>query len=151
MQHYLTKEGLEKLKIELDRLKNVSRKEVVARIAAAKELGDLKENAEYAEEKDDQGLLEGRISELETTLKNATLIDEQHSTNTVGIGSTVKIICNGKEMNYTIVGPEEANPVESRISYESPFGRSLLNRKKGDKVVVTVPKGDMECEVMEIK
>lgn len=150
MQHYLTREGLEKLKQELEHLKNVSRKEVVARIAAAKELGDLKENAEYAEAKDDQGLLEGRIAELEATVKNAVLISE-HSTNAVGIGSTVKILCNGKEMHYTIVGPEEANPAEARISFESPFGRSLLNKKKGDKVMVAVPKGDLECEVMEIK
>ena len=150
MQHYLTKEGLEKLKAELDQLKNVSRKEVVSRIAAAKELGDLKENAEYAEAKDDQGLLEGRISELEEAIKNAVIINE-HSTNVVSIGSTVKILCNGKEVHYTIVGSEEADPTQSRISFESPFGKSLLNKKKGDKVIVTVPKGDMECEIIEIK
>jgi len=152
MAHYLTKEGLEKLKKELEQLKNVTRKEIVARIAAAKELGDLKENAEYAEAKDDQGLLEARISELDRTIKTAVFIDEtQHTTNEVSIGATVKVRIGGKDTEYTVVGPEEADPTTNHISYESPFGKAFLHKKVGDKVIVKVPKGDFEYEIVEIR
>jgi len=152
MGQYLTKEGLEKLKKELEHLKNVTRREIVARIAAAKELGDLKENAEYAEAKDDQGLLEARISELDRTIKTAVFIDEsKHTTNEVSIGSTVKVRMGGKDTEYTVVGPEEADPATNHISYESPFGKAFLHKKVGEKAIVKVPKGDFEYEIVEIR
>ncbi len=152
MTHYLTKEGLEKLKAELEHLKQVTRKEIVARIAAAKELGDLKENAEYAEAKDDQGFLEARISELEKTIKNSIFIDEaHHETSSVGIGSTVTVQFNGNKTDYMIVGPEEADPASNRISYESPFGKSFLHKKVGDKAIVKAPKGEFEYDIVAIR
>src|SRR3989338_1682367 len=119
MQHYLTQEGHLKLKSELEHLKNVSRKEVIERIAAAKELGDLKENAEYAEAKDDQGMIEAKIIELEQVVKNAVIVDEEKKrsggVHTVSIGSTVSVSCDGKTCHYMIVGSEEADPSQSKI------------------------------------
>jgi len=152
MAHYVTQEGFEKLKKELDRLKTVTRKDIVARIAAAKELGDLKENAEYAEAKDDQALTEARISELEMTIKTALFIDEsKHDTSEVSIGSSATVKFNGKEVEYTIVGPEEANPATNHISYESPLGRAFLHRKVGETAIVKAPKGDFEYLVVSIR
>ncbi|MBI4268397.1 transcription elongation factor GreA [Candidatus Uhrbacteria bacterium] len=152
MAHYLTKEGLEKLKADLDQMRNVARKEVIERIAAAKELGDLKENAEYAEAKDDQAMLESRIAEYEQILKQAIIIDEKSGVQTrVSIGSTVSVKCGENLCTYTIVGSEEADPITFRISHESPLGRSFLNKQVGESVLVKVPKGEFEYVIMEIK
>jgi len=153
MTHYLTREGYLKLKNELEYLKTVARKEVIERIANAKELGDLKENAEYAEAKDAQGLIESKIFELEATLKNTEIVDEgkPQKQSTVSIGSTVIIECAGKKCEYMIVGTEEADPEQAKISYESPLGRAFLNRRAGEKVMVKVPKGEFEYLIVEIK
>lgn len=152
MAHYLTKEGMEKMKRELDTMKTVLRREVIERIAAAKELGDLKENAEYAEAKDDQAMLEARILEYETILKIATIIDEKKGEKTeVSIGSTVTVKCGDNLCTYTIVGSEEADPISFKISHESPLGRSFLNKQVGESVMVKVPKGEFEYVIMEIK
>lgn len=152
MSHYLTKEGLEKLKADLERMKTVARKEVIERIAAAKELGDLKENAEYAEAKDDQAMLESRIAEYEQILKVAIIIDETKGSKThVSIGSTVTVKSGENLCTYTIVGSEEADPITFKISHESPLGRSFLNKQVGESVMVKVPKGEFEYVIMEIK
>ena len=153
MIHYLTQEGYIKLKNELEHLKTVARKEVVERIATAKELGDLKENAEYAEAKEDQGMLELKISEIEESVKNAVIIEEgkKGTQSFVTIGSTIIVSCNGKKCTYTIVGIEEADPAKLKISYESPIGHAFLNKKVGDTVTVKVPKGEFVYSIIEIE
>lgn len=153
MTHYLTREGYLKLKNELEYLKTVARKEVIERIASAKELGDLKENAEYAEAKDDQGMIESKILEIEETLKKAEIIEDSKpgKQSVVGVGSTVIVSCDSKKCEYMIVGTDEADPASWRISYESPLGRAFLHKKAGDKVSVKVPKGEFVYSIIEIK
>lgn len=153
MMHYLTREGFLKLKNELEHLKTVARKEVIERIASAKELGDLKENAEYAEAKDAQGMIESKILEIEETLRRSVIIDETKKgpQTTVVIGSTVVVVCNTQKREYMIVGTDEAEPTQSRISYESPLGRAFLDKGVGERVVVKVPKGEFEYHIVEIK
>ena len=130
---YLSAEGLERLRAELGELVHVKRPEVAQRIHDAKEHGDVTENAEYEDAKNEQAFIEGRIQALEAVIKNAVLIDENHSRTHVQIGSTVVIEGdNGKE-KYTIVGSVEAAPEAGRISNESPVGRALLGRKKGER------------------
>ena len=147
---YLSREGLEKLREELDDLVNVRRAEVAARIHEAKEHGDVTENAEYEDAKNQQAFVEGRIQALSALIKNAVMIDENHSTTHVQIGSTVEIESDGSRERYTIVGSAEADPGAGRISNESPVGRALLGRKKGDKVVVSVPAGDSTYKIVGI-
>lgn len=154
MPHYLTKEGLERLKQDLNRMKTIARKEVIERIAEAKELGDLRENAEYAEAKDDQALLEARIAECENIFKNAVIIDEiqAHSeVESVQIGATVTVQYDSQQASYQIVGSEEADPMARRISNESPLGRAFLGKRVGEKVMVRVPRGEFEYVILEIK
>ena len=149
---YLSSEGLDKLKAELDELSNVKRPEVAQRIHDAKEYGDVTENAEYEDAKNEQAFVEGRIQSLTSTIKNAVLIDEKHSRTIVQIGSTVTIKGDGdsKEERYTIVGAAEAAPDEGRISNESPIGSALLGKKKGEEVTVSVPAGDSTYTVVRI-
>jgi transcription elongation factor GreA len=148
---YISAEGLEKLKAELDELTNVKRPEVAQRIHDAKEHGDVTENAEYEDAKNEQAFIEGRIQALTSIIKNAVIIDEKHSRTVVQIGSTVTIQGdNGKE-RYTIVGSAEAAPEEGRISNESPVGRALLGKRKGDQVTVSVPAGDSTYTVVSIR
>ena len=139
---YLSKDGLEKLRAELDEMTNVRRAEVAARIHEAKEHGDITENAEYEDAKNEQAFVEGRIQTLQALIKNATIIEENHSTDHVQIGSTVDVESEDGEEKFTIVGSTEAKPTEGRISNESPVGRALLGKKKGEKVLVKVPAGD---------
>jgi transcription elongation factor GreA len=148
---YLSREGLEELKNELDEMTNVRRAEVAARIHDAKEHGDLSENAEYEDAKNEQAFVEGRIQTLQALIKNATLIDENHSSDHVQIGSTVTVDGEDGVETFTIVGSTEARPSNGRISNESPFGRALLGRKKGEKVVVHAPAGDMTFAITNIK
>lgn len=153
MQHYLTKEGFAKLKDEVEHLKTVVRREIIDRIATAKELGDLKENAEYAEAKEDQGLIESKILELEAALKNAVIVDDtkkKKASGHVSIGSSVIVRCNGTECEYMIVGIEEADPLKAKVSYDSPLGRAFLNRRAGETVIVHAPKGEFHYEILEI-
>lgn len=133
-------------------MKGAARREVIERIASAKELGDLKENAEYAEAKEDQALLESKISEVEAILKDAVLIDEDRGANTtiVQVGSTVVVECKGTKCTYTIVGTEEADPIQAKISNESPLGKAFLHKGRGDKVLVRVPKGEFEYIIVDI-
>jgi transcription elongation factor GreA len=147
---YISKDGLEKLRAEHDEMVSVRRPEIAARIHDAKEHGDLSENAEYEDAKNEQAFVEGRIQTLESLIKNATLIDEHHSTDHVQIGSTVSVDSDDGAQSFTIVGSAEAKPADGRISNESPVGRALLGRKKGDKVVVKVPAGDFSYTIVEI-
>jgi transcription elongation factor GreA len=147
---YLSKEGLDKLREELNEMVTTRRAEVAARIQEAKEHGDITENAEYEDAKNEQAFVEGRIQTLEALIKNATIIDENHSTDHVQIGSTVAVESpDGKEA-FTIVGSAEAKPAEGRISNESPVGRALLGKKKGEKVIVKVPAGDFTYKIVGI-
>ncbi len=148
---YISKDGLDKLRQELDEMLAVRRPEVAQRIHDAKEHGDLSENAEYEDAKNEQAFVEGRIQALESMIKNATLIDEHTSTDHVQIGSTVKVTGEDGEETFMIVGSAEAKPSDGRISNESPVGRALLGRKKGDKVVVQVPAGDFSYKILEIR
>src|SRR3954467_4703931 len=147
---YLSREGLEKLRAELEEMTNVRRAEVAARIHDAKEHGDLSENAEYEDAKNEQAFVEGRIQTLEALIKNATIIDEHHSTDHVQIGSAVDVGRPRGQAPFTLVGSAEAKPAEGRISNESPVGRALLGKKKGEKVVVKVPAGDFAYTIVEI-
>jgi len=147
---YISKDGLETLRHELEELIAVRRPEVAQRIHDAKELGDLSENAEYEDAKNEQAFVEGRIQQLEALIKNAKLIEDNHGNDHVQIGSTVKV--NGPDGNqsFTIVGSTEAKPTEGRISNESPVGRALLGKKKGETVKVQVPAGDIAYTIVAI-
>ena len=151
---YLTKEGFEKLKLELHYLKTEKRKEVAWRIQQAKELGDLSENAEYTEAKNEQAFLEGRIIELENVLKIAIIIEPTSGGTqslVVLIGSRLTISAQeGKTITLTIVGSQEADPKEGKISNESPMGRALLGHKAGDEVEIQAPKGIVVYTIKEI-
>lgn len=147
---YISEEGLVKLRADLEELVSVRRQEIAQRIHDAKEHGDLAENAEYEDAKNEQAFVEGQIQRLEALIKNATIIDGTHGTDHVQIGSTVKVDgTDGKEV-FTIVGSTEASPGEGRISNESPVGRALLGKHKGDAVVVHVPAGDFSYKILEI-
>jgi transcription elongation factor GreA len=147
---YLSKDGLEKLRAELDEMVTVKRPEVAQRIHDAKEHGDLSENAEYEDAKNEQAFVEGRIQTIEALIKNATIIDESHGGDHVQIGSTVTVQGPDGEERFTIVGSAEARPTDGKISNESPVGRALLGRKKGEKVVVRVPAGDFTYTIRAI-
>jgi transcription elongation factor GreA len=147
---YVSREGLEKLRHELDELVNVRRAEVASRIHEAKEHGDITENAEYEDAKNEQAFVEGRIQSISALIKNAEVIAESHSLTHVQIGSTVELQSQDGKESFTIVGSAEAAPAQGRISNESPVGRALLGRKKGDTVVVTVPAGDTSYKIIGI-
>ena len=147
---YLSKEGLEKVRHELDEMINLRRPEVAARIQEAKQHGDLSENAEYEDAKNQQAFIEGRIQSLSSLIKNAIIIDENHSTTQVQIGSTVVVESEDGRETYTIVGSTEASPTDGKISNESPVGRALLGHKKGEKVVVSVPAGAFTYKIVGI-
>ena len=147
---YLSKEGLAKLRVELDEMVNVRRAEVAARIHEAKQHGDISENAEYEDAKNEQAFVEGRIQSISALIKNAVVIAENHSTTHVQIGSTVQVKSEDGKETFTIVGSAEADPGAGKISNESPVGRALLGHKKGDTVVVTVPAGDWTYKILGI-
>jgi len=149
---YITREGLEKLKKELDELKNVKRKEIASRIQEAKELGDLSENAEYVEAKNEQAFIEGRIAELENILKNVKIIDEEKKkSGVVSLGSTIKVKNEGKILTFIIVGSNEIDLEKGKISHRSPIGSAFLGRKKGEVIEIKVPKGIKKYEIISIE
>jgi transcription elongation factor GreA len=139
-----------RLRDELDELIGKRRPEIAQRIHDAKEHGDLTENAEYEDAKNEQAFIEGRIQSLEALIKNAVLIGENHSTDHVQIGSTVVVQTPEGKETYTIVGSAEAAPAEGRISNESPVGRALLGHKKGESVTVAVPAGSADFRIVKI-
>ena len=150
----VTREGLKKIKEELEYLKNVRRREVEERIKEAISYGDLSENSEYEEAKNEQGFVEGRIHELEEKVKYAKVIQEKHG-QTVQLGTKVKIKNisrkNAEPEEYVIVGSTEADPLSNKISNESPVGSAILDKMKGDIVKVNVPDGAIEYEVLSLK
>lgn len=147
---YLSEEGLEKLKQELQELKTTKRKEIALRLEQAKALGDLSENAEYQETKEEQSQIETQIAELEDTIRNAVLIQKSGSGDIIEIGSSIKVKSDYGEEAYSIVGSEEADPMNGKISNESPMGKSFLGHKIGDRVQVKTPAGMMDYEILEI-
>ena len=151
MKQFITKEGLKKLKEKLNFLKTKKRQEIARRIQAAKDLGDLSENAEYSEAKEQQDINEKEIVNLEKTLKNAETIDDRHfNSDVVNVGSTIKIKSGKIERTFTIVGSNEANPSEGKISNESPLASSFLGHKVNDKVEVDTPRGKIVYVIKSI-
>jgi transcription elongation factor GreA len=148
----LTTEGLEKLKSELEHLREVHRPEVLERLQRAKELSDTVDNAEYEEAKNEQAFVEGRIMTLERMIKHAEVIPVEKSRLAyVRLGSTVKVRnSDGTERTYTIVGKTESNPTQGKISNESPVGKALLGRHVGEEVEIQVPKGLIRVRVLAI-
>lgn len=149
----LTQQGLRKLEDELEHLKTVKRKEVAARIKASKEFGDLSENAEYEDAKNEQAFVEGRILQLEQMLRSARVIDNHDApSDLVTVGSTVQLkdLATGETLAYMIVGSAEADPDHDKISNVSLVGKALLGRRKGDTVTVVVPAGKLRYSVLQI-
>lgn len=152
-QMTISAEGLKKLKDELEQLKTVERKKIAEEIKEARSFGDLSENSEYDEAKDRQGKLEKRIADIEAMLANIRVVEEHEiKTDVVGIGAKVKILYtdDNEEAEYTIVGPTEADPLEGRISDDSPVGSSLLGKKIGEQVTVEAPGGNITIKVLGI-
>ncbi|MGV7976896.1 MAG: transcription elongation factor GreA [Anaerolineaceae bacterium] len=149
---YLTREGFEKLQAELDELRNVRRKEIALRLQEAMEDGELIENAEYEDAKNEQAFVEGRIKDLDLLLATARIIDEgENEQGLIQVGTTVTIQEDGNEPEtYMIVGPAEANPLLGRISNESPIGRALINHKVGESVQVEAPGGVYTVVIIKI-
>ncbi|EJW18892.1 transcription elongation factor GreA [Paenibacillus alvei] len=150
----LTQDGLKKLEDELENLKSVKRREVAERIKVAIGYGDISENSEYEDAKNEQAFIEGRIITLEKMLRNARIINnDEIDTDIVSIGSTVIVedLEFGDKMEYTIVGTAESDPLKNRISNESPVGKAILGKQKGTTVDVNVPAGVIQYKILEIK
>ncbi len=145
----ISEEGYHKLEEEYHTLSTAKRREIADRIEKAKELGDLSENAEYADAKEAQAFNEGRISEIANLLKNLTVV-KNTSHNEVGMGSKVTVEIDGQKKEYTIVSFNEADPLSGLISNESPMGEAFVGKKVGEKVVVHSPKGDMTYKINKI-
>lgn len=153
-KYLMTYEGVKKLEEELEYLKTVKRKEITEKIKVALGYGDLSENSEYDEAKNEQAFVEGRIIQLENMLKNASVIDESEiSTDVVSVGSIVKVKDYefDEEVEYSIVGSAEADPMEFKISNESPVGSALMGKKVGEIIEVTVPGGISKFEILGIR
>lgn len=148
---YLTKEGLEQLKKEYTELAKVKRPEVVERVAQARSLGDLSENAEYVAAKEELNFMDGRIEELEEIIRQAIQIKEDHHSKKVQLGSRVLLTVGKKKEIFTLVGEWEADPIEKKISHESPLGKALLGRAIGEKVQVQAPAGVLHYSIEDIQ
>lgn len=151
MAKILTKDGLKKLRDELEERRTVVRQRIALLIKEAKEQGDLSENAEYSEAKHEQGENESRIAELEASLKEAVVARHNSRASGVQIGSTVKALLRGREMSFTIVGSNEVDPSAGKISHESPLGKAFLNKEKGARVSIDTPAGSMEYEILGVE
>lgn len=149
----LTPEGLANLKAELELLSTTRRREVAARIKEAREFGDISENAEYDDAKNEQAMLEARIAQLEDRLRSATVVDASDlDTDVVRVGSRVKVEeGDGRKSTYTIVGSAEAKPAERKLSNESPVGRALLGRRRGEEVAFSTPRGERRLKIIKIE
>jgi len=147
---YISKDGLEKQKRELEELK-LKRQEIAKRLEEAKALGDLSENVEYSAAKETQAFNEGRVLELEHLIREAVVIESNHKRSTVSVGSSVEVCNNGKEKTFFIVGSEEADPATGKISNESPLGRAFLGKKAGESVEVETPGGKASYKIVDIK
>jgi len=150
--NYLTPEGEAKLQAELQELKGPKREELSQRLRSAIQMGDLSENADYHKAKEDQGFLEGRIQELEAILRNATIIEQTQSSGVIFIGSHVTIQEGDFDPEtYHLVGPTEADPRRGRISYESPIGRALMDKRVGDIAEADTPGGKIQFKILKIE
>ncbi len=149
---YLTAEGLARLKAELEELKGPRREALAARLRSAIQMGDLSENADYHKAKEDQAFLEGRIQELEYIIRNAVVIEKAAHSDTVTVGAHVTIQEESfPPETYHLVGPQEADPRNGKISHESPIGRALLDRRAGDVVEVEAPGGKTKIKILKIE
>jgi len=148
---HITPEGLEEVRREHEQLVNVWRPQIASKIKAARELGDLSENFEYHAAKNEQGMKEARINELESIIKNHVLIEEKREPGIVAMGSTVRFQEDGEdEEAYRIVGPAEADPKAGRVSYESALGKALIGHRAGDVVVISSPNGSYRVRVVHV-
>ena len=147
----ISQEGHDKLEQELKYITTTKRLKIAKRIESAKELGDLSENAEYAEAKDEQAFNEGRASEIKMLLKNLIIVHNGKHKDSIGMGSKVTVKINGNEKQYTIVSFNEADPVEGKISNESPLGKAFLGKKKDDTIKVETPKGESVYKILNIE
>jgi len=153
-ENILTKEGYNALKKEIEDLSTRRRREVAERIKTAREFGDIAENAEYDSAKNEQAMLEARIAKLEERLASSRVIEKREiSKDVVSVGSTVRLrdVDAKQTVEYRIVGSAEANPAELKLSNESPVGKAILGRKKGETVEVTTPRGSLKYKILEIK
>lgn len=152
MKKYITLEGLEKLKKELNYLKQVKRKEIAERLKQAIAFGDLSENFAYHETKEAQGFLEGRILELEGIIRSAKIIKKQKQTDKAQVGSTVLLIdFNNEKQKFKITGPEEADILEGKISFESPLGQAILGKSEGDRIKIKAPEGEIQYKILKVE
>lgn len=149
--HYVSAESLITLKKERDTLKDVTIPDIAKRIDEAKQQGDLSENAEYHQAREDMSWAQGRLQELDQIINNSQVIVKQQTTDVVGLGSTITVEVKGQTRQYTIVGPQEINPAKGYISNESPLGEAFLGHKAGEKVEVKTPGGKTTYEIVEIK
>ncbi len=147
--YQITEAGRTELENELEELKS-RRGDIAEKIAAARDFGDLSENAEYDAAREEQGLVETRVAEIEDILQQAEII-KSGSRSVIGLGSVVQLKSKEKEVTYQLVGPVEANPLEGKISNESPIGVELVGKKVGDSATISTPKGDMTYEVIKIQ
>ena len=150
----MTQEGLEKIEKELDELKVVKRKEIVERIKIARSYGDLSENSEYEAAKDEQAFVEGQIAKLENVIRYAEIINpEDYEADEVSLGRKVTFqeLPDGDEEEYSIVGKAEADPLEGKISNESPIAKSLIGKREGDEVDITTPGGTMKVKIVKVE
>jgi len=147
---YISKESYEKFKAELKDLKSNKIITIAKRIDEARQMGDLSENAEYHSARDEMAWAQTRVKELEHILSSAELFSKKDSSETIEVGSTFNVKINGKEKEYMVVGPHEADPANGKISNESPMGQAFLGKKKGDKVTVQAPAGELEYKITSI-
>jgi transcription elongation factor GreA len=150
-EFYLTNEGVARLKEELHELVHTKRVEIAARLKEAKEYGDLSENIQWDDAKDQQAFIEGRIAEIENILRHASMIEHDKASSVVSLGSTVHLELEDGVQRYIIVGSTEANPDEGRISNESPIGRALLGKTPGEEVEVEVPSGTLRYRITKVE
>jgi transcription elongation factor GreA len=150
MTQYLSPEGLEKIKKELEERKTVLRPEISQKILEAKEQGDITENAEYAEAKELQAFNEGRIGELEAVLKDAVVVEKNGKSTVVDLGSTVRVESKFGIQEFTIVGASESSPNDGFISNESPLGQAFLGKKKGEEFFVETPSGKIKYKILDV-
>jgi transcription elongation factor GreA len=150
---YLTAEGIENLRRELDHLVNVKRPALAERLHRAIQQGDLSENADYIAGKEEQGFLEGRIQQVEMMLRNAVIIEDNGPGDEVALGRWVTVLEGGAEIEETfrIVGPAEADPIDGKVSNESPLGRALLGHQAGDTVTIAAPQGQVVFQIVEVR
>lgn len=147
----LTQEGLEKLKRELSRLQTVKRPSVIERIQAARSLGDLSENSEYDDARNEQSFVEGRIQELQDMIKKAKVVSKKSNNSEAGLGSTVVCEVEKDKESYELVSSAEADPGSGKISIDSPLGKGLMGRKKGEIAIIKTPGGEISYKILDLK